>query len=52
MPLLLDTERVQEVLDDIKLLMPTADARQLLRRDPTWLTRAERGRKRMGPDPD
>ena len=46
-------EGVLEVLEEMARLMPDqADARAALRRDPGWLTRVERGVKRLGPHPD
>jgi hypothetical protein len=52
-PAFLDVEHVQEVLDEMRRLMgPTADVRKLLLGDPSWLTRVERGQKRLGQHPD
>lgn len=51
-PLFLDTERVSEVLVEMKRLLGGSDARQLLLSDPGWLTRVERGQKRLGQHPD
>ena len=48
----LDVEAVREVLEEMRRLMPQADARAALRRDPGWLTRVERGVRRLGPHPD
>lgn len=48
----LDTTGVEEVLAELRRLMPKQDACKVLAADPSWLTRVERGPKRMGPHPD
>jgi hypothetical protein len=48
----LDVEGVAEVLAEMERLMPGADAKAALARDPGWLMRVERGVKRLGPHPD
>ena len=48
----LDVEGVREVLAEMQRLMPNQDARAALARDPSWLTRVERGVKRLGAHPD
>ena len=45
-------EGVREVLAEMARLMPGADARVVLARDPSWLMRVERGVKRLGAHPD
>lgn len=49
---LLDGELVQEVLDELHRLMPKQDPRQTLLRDPSYISKVERGTKRLGPHPD
>ncbi|PRW21043.1 ATP-dependent zinc metalloprotease FTSH mitochondrial [Chlorella sorokiniana] len=51
-PRFLDAECVGEVLEELRRLMPGKDAAQMLLADPSWLLRVERGRKRLGDDPD
>lgn len=51
-PKFLDLEHVQEVLQELGRLMPGTDVAALLLRDPSWLTRVERGQKRLGQHPD
>lgn len=41
-----------EVLEELRRLMPGKDPVATLLRDPSWLLRVERGRKRLGDDPD
>lgn len=41
-----------EVLEELRRLMPGKDAVATLLGDPAWLLRVERGRKRLGDDPD
>ncbi len=48
----LDVEGVSEVLEEMGRLMPKADPKAVLLRDPSWLMRVERGVKRLGPHPD
>lgn len=48
----LDVEGVSEVLEEMARLMPKADPKAVLLRDPSWLMRVERGVKRLGPHPD
>ena len=43
---------VGEVLSELRRLMPAADPVATLLGDPSWLLRVERGRKRLGDDPD
>lgn len=49
---LLDAELVQETLDELSRLMPKSDPKQTLLRNPSWVTKVERGPKRLGPHPD
>ena len=49
---LLDAELVQEVLDELHRLMPKSDPKQILLRDPSYISKVERGTKRLGPHPD
>ncbi|KAL4420714.1 hypothetical protein ABPG75_010370 [Micractinium tetrahymenae] len=51
-PRFLDAELVDEVLAELRRLMPALDPVATLLRDPAWLLRVERGRKRLGDDPD
>ncbi|PSC71746.1 ATP-dependent zinc metalloprotease FTSH mitochondrial [Micractinium conductrix] len=51
-PRFLDAELVGEVLSELRRLMPAADPVATLLGDPSWLLRVERGRKRLGDDPD
>lgn len=51
-PVLLDVEGVEEVLEEMRRLMPAADVQGLLRRDPSWIMRVQRGQKRLGQHPD
>ncbi len=48
----LDVEGVLEVLEEMERLMPKANSKMVLLRDPSWLMRVERGVKRLGPHPD
>ncbi|DBB03641.1 hypothetical protein WJX82_008762 [Trebouxia sp. C0006] len=50
-PSLLDAELVQETLDELSRLMPKSDPKQTLLRNPSWVTKVERGPKRLGPHP-
>ena len=49
---LLDAELVQETLDELSRLMPKSDPKQTLLRNPSWVTKVERGPTRLGPHPD
>lgn len=51
-PRLLDAEAVDEVLEELRRLMPQHNPVQLLLQDPSWLLRVERGAKRLGQSPD
>lgn len=51
-PSLLDAELVQETLDELSRLMPKSDPKQTLLSNPSWVTKVERGPKRLGPHPD
>ena len=52
-PGLLDSEAVQEVLDDLSRLMPKGtDVKRMLADDPTLLLSVGRGTKRLGDHPD
>lgn len=41
-----------EVLAELRRLMPAVDPVATLLNDPSWLLRVERGRRRLGDDPD
>ncbi|CAL8464994.1 g4529 [Coccomyxa elongata] len=47
-PRFLDVEGVLEVLEEMERLMPKANSKMVLLRDPSWLMRVERGVKRLG----
>ncbi|KAK9917180.1 hypothetical protein WJX75_001602 [Coccomyxa subellipsoidea] len=47
-PRFLDVEGVSEVLEEMERLMPKANPKTVLLRDPSWLMRVERGVKRLG----
>ncbi len=49
---LLDAELVQEALNELTRLMPNSDPKQTLLRNPSYVTKVERGPKRLGPHPD
>ncbi|WIA20357.1 hypothetical protein OEZ85_006188 [Tetradesmus obliquus] len=51
-PLLLVTPCVEEVLADIRRLLPGRDAEQLLAADPDWVLRVQRGQRWLGQHPD
>ncbi|CAD7695303.1 unnamed protein product [Ostreobium quekettii] len=52
-PGLLDIEAVEEVLDELRRMMPSGtDVRKMLANDPTLLLSAGRGTKRLGDHPD
>lgn len=51
-PRFLDAELVDEVLAELRRLMPAVDPVATLLNDPSWLLRVERGRRRLGDDPD
>lgn len=52
-PGLLDSEAVQEVLDDLQHLMPKGtDVKKMLASDPSLLLSVGRGTKRLGDHPD
>jgi hypothetical protein len=51
-PLFLDIECVKEVVAELRLLMPGVDVVALLRADPEWLLRAQRGQRWLGQNPD
>lgn len=51
-PLFLVPECVQQVLDELRRLMPQANAAQLLSQDPDWLLRLQRGQQWLGLHPD
>ncbi len=52
-PGLLDLEAVGEVLQEMRRLMPAGtDCAAMLAADPGWLTRVERGQRRLGQHPD
>ena len=44
----INPEHVRDVLEELKRLMPKADARAVLANDPSWLLRVERGTKYLG----
>lgn len=48
----LTTPHCSEVLEELRRLMPGRDAEATLLSDPSWLLRVERGRGRLGDDPD
>lgn len=50
--LFLETECVEEVLENLGRLVPGRPARDLLLDDPTWLLRAQRGQRWLGEHPD
>jgi hypothetical protein len=41
-----------QVISEMELLMPGKDVRALLRADPEWLLRAQRGQRWLGQNPD
>ncbi|BDA50590.1 hypothetical protein COCOBI_16-2660 [Coccomyxa sp. Obi] len=47
-PRFLDVDGVMEVLEEMERLMPKANPKTVLLRDPSWLMRVERGVKRLG----
>ncbi|EIE20528.1 hypothetical protein COCSUDRAFT_48546 [Coccomyxa subellipsoidea C-169] len=47
-PRFLDVEGVSEVLEEMERLMPKANPKTVLLRDPSWLMRVERGVKNLG----
>ena len=49
---LLDAEAVEEVLGELQRLMPNQDNKRFLINNPGWMTKVERGPKRLGPHPD
>jgi hypothetical protein len=52
-PRILDAEGVEQVLHELKRLLPSTERPSaVLRGDPSWMTRVERGRQRLGDDPD
>jgi hypothetical protein len=52
-PGLLDLEAVAEVLAEMGRLMPAGtNCAAMLAADPGWLTRVERGQRRLGQHPD
>lgn len=52
-PAFLDSEGVREALNEVKRLMPEAtDASAMLRRDPSFLLRVQRGQRYLGENPD
>lgn len=48
----LDAEAVEEVLGELQRLMPKQDNTRFLINNPDWITKVERGPKRLGPHPD
>lgn len=48
----LDAEAVEEVLGELQRLMPKQDNKRFLINNPDWITKVERGPKRLGPHPD
>lgn len=51
-PRFVNPEHVNDVLDELRRLMPKRDARSTLVDDPSWLLKVERGTKYMGPHPN
>lgn len=52
-PLLLDSERVGEALEELERLFPaTTNVKHMLLRDPAYLLRVQRGQSRIGVHPD
>lgn len=51
-PMFFDVEAVLEALEELDRLMPGTDVRRMLVQDPSWLTRVERGQRRLGQHPD
>jgi hypothetical protein len=52
-PAFLDSDGVSDALLEIKRLMPTGtDASAMLRRDPSFLLRVQRGQRYLGENPD
>ncbi|CAK0787048.1 hypothetical protein CVIRNUC_010264 [Coccomyxa viridis] len=47
-PRFVDAEAVEEVLEEMRRLMPQKDPKMVLIRDPSWLLKVERGTKRLG----
>ena len=48
----MDAEAVEEVLEELQRLMPKQDNKRFLINNPDWITKVERGPKRLGPHPD
>ncbi|KAK9837333.1 hypothetical protein WJX81_007023 [Elliptochloris bilobata] len=51
-PRFLDAEGMVEVVKELRRLLPGAEPGQVLRNDPSWLLRLERGPKKIGALPE
>lgn len=49
---ILDAEAVSEALDMLRTLLPGQDPRATLRATPSFMSRVERGKRRLGDNPD